>query len=70
MPTTFYVIPTKLDGRAYSLILGRPWLYKVKIIKKWKIGDLILQGRTRRCSMNLEVDVMWNYYAYFLGYSY
>ena len=43
VPTTFQVIPTKPNARAYPLILRRPWLRHVKVVQKWKIGDLILQ---------------------------
>jgi len=54
MPTTFQVIPTKPDAKAYPLILGRPWLRKVKAVQKWETGDLILQGRNKKVRYNIK----------------
>ena len=53
-PTTFQVIPTKPGSKAYPLILGRPWLRKVKAVQKWDTGELILQDKDKRVRYNIR----------------
>ncbi|MCO5597264.1 hypothetical protein L7F22_051340 [Adiantum nelumboides] len=55
----FYVMPSK--GKAYPLILGRPWLMEVNADQKWGSGKLVLQ-KDKRIVYDMKLGKQSNIY--------